>query len=62
MDLGPHAAFIWTSYAAVVVVVGALIAWLIHDGHRQRQRLRQLELRGSRRRSAGGGSPDARSA
>jgi heme exporter protein D len=62
MDLGPHAAFIWTSYAAVVVVVGALIAWLILDGRRQRQRLMQLELRGVRRRSAGGGSSEDRSA
>jgi heme exporter protein D len=62
MDLGPHAAFIWTSYAAVVVVVGALITWLIHDGRRQRQRLMQLELRGTRHRSAGGGSSEDRSA
>jgi heme exporter protein D len=62
MDLGPHAAFIWTSYAAVVVVVGALIAWLIHDGRRQRQRLMQLELRGARRRSGGGGSSEDGSA
>ena len=29
MDLGPHAAFIWISYAAVTVVVAALIAWLV---------------------------------
>jgi heme exporter protein D len=56
MDLGPHAIFIWTSYGAVFVVLGALIAWLIHDGRRQQRRLLQLEARGVRRRSARVGS------
>ena len=27
MDLGPHAAFIWASYAIFVLIVGGLIAW-----------------------------------
>lgn len=60
MDLGPHAVFIWTAYAAVVVVLGALIAWHLYDGRRQRQRLVQLEARGVRRRSASGASSEAR--
>ena len=34
-DLGPHAAFIWASYALMVLVLGGLIAWLIFDGRRQ---------------------------
>lgn len=53
MDLGPHAAFIWASYAAVVLVLTLLIAWLAADGRQQQQRLDELEARGVRRRSAG---------
>lgn len=51
MDLGPHAAFIWLSYAAVTLVVGGLIAWLLFDGRRQQRALADLEARGVRRRS-----------
>lgn len=53
MDLGPHAAFIWLSYAMVASVIGALIAWLITDGRRQEAALKDLEARRVRRRSAG---------
>lgn len=52
MDLGPHAAFIWLSYAAVASVIGGLIVWLIADGRRQQSALKALEDRGVRRRSA----------
>lgn len=52
MDLGPHAAFIWASYAVVALVTGALIAWLVLDGRRQRAALLDLEARGVRRRSS----------
>jgi heme exporter protein D len=52
MDLGPHAAFIWISYAATVLVIGALLAWLVADGRRQRTALDDLESRGVRRRSS----------
>lgn len=52
MDLGPHAAFIWASYAAVTLAVAALLAWLAFDGRRQRSALADLEARGVRRRSA----------
>ncbi|MFN0218360.1 MAG: heme exporter protein CcmD [Hyphomicrobium sp.] len=56
MDLGPHAHFIWLSYAAVTCVIGALIAWLIVDGKRQARALGDLEARGVRRRSSGTGT------
>ncbi len=52
MDLGPHAAYIWISYAATALVVGGLIAWLFADGHRQRAALKGLDARGIKRRSA----------
>jgi heme exporter protein D len=52
IDLGPHAAFIWMSYAAVAVVVAALIVWLVADGRRQHAALKDLEARGVRRRSS----------
>ena len=57
MDLGPHAAFIWASYAAVTLVVAGLILWLLADGRRQIGALQDLEKRGIKRRSAAG-KPD----
>jgi heme exporter protein D len=51
MDLGPHAAFIWAAYAAVVVGLMALTAWLVLDGRRQQRLVDELEARGVRRRS-----------
>jgi heme exporter protein D len=55
MDLGPHAAFIWISYAAVAIVVAGLIAWLVFDGKKQAAAFDALEKRGVRRRSARAG-------
>jgi heme exporter protein D len=52
MDLGPHAAFIWISYAAVAVVVAGLTGWLFLDGRKQTAALEALEKRGIRRRSS----------
>jgi len=52
MDLGPHAAFIWLSYAAVAVTVIGVILWLIADGARQRADLDALERQGVKRRSS----------
>lgn len=52
LDLGPHAAFIWASYAIVALVLAGLILWLIIDGRRQTRALAELEARGVRRRSA----------
>ena len=52
MNLGPHAAFIWSSYAAVALAIGGLIGWLVLDGRRHAKQLAELEARGVRRRSA----------
>lgn len=52
MDLGPHAAYIWASYAIVALVLGSLVGWLIFDGRRQQRLLEGLEARGVRRRSS----------
>ena len=59
MDLGPYAAFIWTSYAIVGVVVSALIFWLIYDGNRLARRYQDLERRGLTRRSSRVSSNDS---
>lgn len=52
MDLGPHAAFIWASYGAFVLIVALVIGWTVLDGRRQAQALADAERRGLRRRSA----------
>ncbi|HET6388783.1 heme exporter protein CcmD [Hyphomicrobium sp.] len=54
IDLGPHAAFIWVSYAAVAVTVAGLIVWLIADGRKQHSDLDALERQGVRRRGSVG--------
>jgi heme exporter protein CcmD len=48
MDLGPHAAYIWSAYAVVVVALAALIGWLIGDGRRQRRLIEEIEARNRR--------------
>ncbi len=55
MDLGPHAAFIWGSYGAFVVIVGFLIGWTLFDGWRQANALADADRRGLKRRSAKNG-------
>jgi heme exporter protein D len=52
MDLGPHAIFIWASYAAVAVVLTVLSGWLVLDGRRLQRLLDHMEARGIRRRSS----------
>ena len=54
MDMGPHAAYIWASYAAVAVALAGLVAWLILDGRHQQRLIDELEARGMRRRSGRG--------
>ena len=54
MDLGPHAGFIWASYAAVGLVVAALIGWLIADGRRQQRDLDQIEAETGHKRDSRG--------
>jgi len=51
MDLGPHAVFIWLCYAAVALVVAAMIIWLWFDGRRHRRELDSLESRSAPRSS-----------
>jgi heme exporter protein D len=51
MDLGPHAAFIIAAYAAAVIVLGGLIAWVLLDYRAQRRKLADLDARGVSRRS-----------
>ena len=52
IELGQHASFIWSAYGMVVVVIGALIAWLVVDGREQQRRLAGFAARGIKRRSA----------
>jgi heme exporter protein D len=55
MDLGPHAAFIWSAYAITTLVVAGLIGWLIADGRALQRRLDAFAARGVTRRSDAGG-------
>lgn len=50
-ELGPHASFILASYAAVVLVLGGLIAAILRDHQAQKRALAALEQRGAGRRS-----------
>jgi heme exporter protein D len=52
MNLGPHAAFILASWAAGIVVVAGLVAWVILDFRAQKRVLGDLEAHGVTRRSA----------
>jgi len=51
-DLGPHAGFIWVSYAAAALSVGGLVFWAWAGEREQKRRLADLERRGLRRRSS----------
>jgi heme exporter protein D len=52
IDLGPHAAFIVGAYAATVIVLAGLIAWIVVDARTQNRLLAELEAQGVIRRSA----------
>ena len=52
MDLGKHAAFIWSSYGVVFASLIGIVLWLIWDGKRQQAQFDRLEKQGVRRRSA----------
>jgi heme exporter protein D len=58
MDLGPHAAYVWASYAAVALTLAGLVAWLVLDGRRQQRLIDELDRRGIRRRSDRGREQD----
>jgi heme exporter protein D len=52
MEASAHIPFIVAAYAAGIIVVGALIAWVILDYRMQRRILAELETKGISRRSA----------
>ena len=53
--MGAHAGFIAAAYLMSAAVLAGLIAWIVADGRALARRLAELEARGVRRRSAGGG-------
>ena len=52
IELGPHAPYIVWSYAGVALLLAVLIGYVLWDAGRVRARLKALEERGIRRRSA----------
>jgi heme exporter protein D len=53
IELGPYADYILWAYAGVALLVLALIGWVVYDARRVASKLKSLEERGIRRRSAG---------
>jgi heme exporter protein D len=53
IELGPYADYIFWAYAGVGLLIAALIAWIAYDARRVNARLKSLEERGVKRRSAG---------
>jgi heme exporter protein D len=51
MNLGPHAPFIATAYAAAIAIVAGLIVWIVLDRRFLTRALEQLESHGITRRS-----------
>ncbi len=51
MDLGPHAAFIVTAYAAAIAIVAGLFVWVALDRRNLARALDRLEAQGITRRS-----------
>ncbi len=52
MTLGPHAGFIVAAYAAAVILIATLLAWIIVDHRILLRILADLEEQGTARRSA----------
>jgi heme exporter protein D len=50
MELGPHAVFIVTAYAAAIAIVAALIIWVMLDRRNLTRVLDELEVQGITRR------------
>jgi heme exporter protein D len=50
MDLGPHAAFIVTAYAAAIAIVAGLIMWVVLDRRHLARTLDELDAQGITRR------------
>jgi len=51
MNLGPHAAFIVTAYAAAIAIVAGLVVWVVLDRRHLTRMLTALETQGFTRRS-----------
>ena len=51
MDLGPHAGFIVTAYAAAIAIVAGLIVWVVLDRRHLTRAVDELEAKGITRRS-----------
>jgi heme exporter protein D len=51
MNLGPHAAFIVTAYAAAIAIVAGLVAWIVFDRRHLSRMLDAFDARGIARRS-----------
>lgn len=51
MDLGPHAAFIWGSYTAALLILAGIAVWLWRVGEGHRKTLADFERRGIKRQS-----------
>lgn len=46
-----HEMFVILSYAAVVIVLGAVLSWILIDGKARKNELARLEAAGIKRRS-----------
>ena len=51
MDLGPHAAFIVSSYAAAIIILMVLVGWIVFDHRALKRTFSALEKQGVTRRS-----------
>jgi heme exporter protein D len=51
MDLGPHAGFIMTAYAAAIVIVVGLVVWVMLERRHLTRAVDDLEAKGITRRS-----------
>ncbi|MGA6969934.1 MAG: heme exporter protein CcmD [Xanthobacteraceae bacterium] len=51
MDLGPYAGFIVTAYAAAIVIVAGLVAWVVLDRRHLVRVIAEMEAQGAGRRS-----------
>ena len=50
-SLGPYAAFILTAYAAAIVIVAGLVAWVMLDRRHLIRLISEIEAQGVTRRS-----------